>query len=248
MSMLTPPGMGGEVPHHGGQIPADAPSPTAAAGSCSRSSPPSPRSAWSAGARCSSSTSSPAAASKASAAGPRARLRVQGRARSAPRAPSARPLPEAGPDHRQRLQRHPPRRSRQEHRRRAEEARLQDRRGGQRARGVRQEGQGHRDTARPRVRPRQPRCPSSPPSSAGAERRTDATRKGADVDLIIGTASRTSRPKAAADKALAALANPSRRPALDRRLLEHARRAPWTRAIRRHGPPSRHIRCWATRC
>ena len=42
---------------------------------------------------------------------------------------------------------------------------------------------------------------------AGADKRAD-TRKGTDVDLILGTAFKDLTPKAAADKALAALANP----------------------------------------
>jgi hypothetical protein len=42
----------------------------------------------------------------------------------------------------------------------------------------------------------------------GAERRTEATRKGSTVDLIIGTAFKDLTAKAAADKALAALAGP----------------------------------------
>jgi hypothetical protein len=41
-----------------------------------------------------------------------------------------------------------------------------------------------------------------------AERRTDAARKGTDIDLIIGTGFKALTPKAAADKALAALAAP----------------------------------------
>lgn len=43
----------------------------------------------------------------------------------------------------------------------------------------------------------------------GAERRTEATRKGTDVDLIIGTAFKDLTAKAAADKALAALGGPA---------------------------------------
>ncbi|MFR0363368.1 LytR C-terminal domain-containing protein [Streptomyces sp. MCC20] len=43
---------------------------------------------------------------------------------------------------------------------------------------------------------------------SGAERRTDAARKGAAVDLIIGDGFKTLTPKADADKALAALAAP----------------------------------------
>ncbi len=42
----------------------------------------------------------------------------------------------------------------------------------------------------------------------GAERRTEATRKGTAVDLVIGTAFKNLTAKAAADKALAALAGP----------------------------------------
>jgi hypothetical protein len=41
-----------------------------------------------------------------------------------------------------------------------------------------------------------------------AERRTDAARKGADVDLIIGDGFKTLTTKPASDKALAALASP----------------------------------------
>ncbi|MER7923912.1 LytR C-terminal domain-containing protein [Streptomyces sp. NPDC096057] len=44
---------------------------------------------------------------------------------------------------------------------------------------------------------------------AGAERRTEATRKGTAVDLVIGTAFKNLTAKAAADKALAALAGPA---------------------------------------
>ncbi|MCI3274588.1 LytR C-terminal domain-containing protein [Streptomyces cylindrosporus] len=47
---------------------------------------------------------------------------------------------------------------------------------------------------------------------ASAERRTDAARKGTDVDLIIGTAFKNLTAKAAADKALAALGNPQPTP------------------------------------
>ncbi|WP_043685729.1 LytR C-terminal domain-containing protein [Streptomyces xylophagus] len=43
----------------------------------------------------------------------------------------------------------------------------------------------------------------------GAERRTEATRKGTTVDLIIGTAFKDLTAKAAADKALAALSGPA---------------------------------------
>ncbi|MFJ9894187.1 LytR C-terminal domain-containing protein [Streptomyces sp. NPDC091280] len=43
----------------------------------------------------------------------------------------------------------------------------------------------------------------------GAERRTEATRKGTAVDLIIGTAFKDLTAKAAADKALAALSAPA---------------------------------------
>ncbi|MFI6407900.1 LytR C-terminal domain-containing protein [Streptomyces sp. NPDC050548] len=43
----------------------------------------------------------------------------------------------------------------------------------------------------------------------GAERRTEATRKGNAVDLIIGTAFKDLTAKAAADKALAALSGPA---------------------------------------
>lgn len=43
----------------------------------------------------------------------------------------------------------------------------------------------------------------------GAERRTEATRKGTAVDLIIGTAFKDLTAKAAADKALAALNGPA---------------------------------------
>ncbi|WP_431992381.1 LytR C-terminal domain-containing protein [Streptomyces albogriseolus] len=43
---------------------------------------------------------------------------------------------------------------------------------------------------------------------AGAERRTDPARKGAELDLIIGDAFRGLTAKADADKALTALANP----------------------------------------
>ena len=43
----------------------------------------------------------------------------------------------------------------------------------------------------------------------GAERRTEATRKGATVDLIIGTAFKNLTAKAAADKALATLSGPA---------------------------------------
>lgn len=43
---------------------------------------------------------------------------------------------------------------------------------------------------------------------SAAERRTDAARKGAAVDLIIGDGFKTLTPKADADKALAALAAP----------------------------------------
>ncbi|MGW3102816.1 LytR C-terminal domain-containing protein [Streptomyces sp. NPDC001100] len=43
----------------------------------------------------------------------------------------------------------------------------------------------------------------------GAERRTEATRKGDTVDLIIGTAFKDLTAKAAADKALAALSGPA---------------------------------------
>ncbi|MER6423284.1 LytR C-terminal domain-containing protein [Streptomyces sp. NPDC001137] len=46
---------------------------------------------------------------------------------------------------------------------------------------------------------------------AGAEKRAD-TRKGTAVDLILGTAFKDLTPKAAADKALAALANPQPTP------------------------------------
>lgn len=42
----------------------------------------------------------------------------------------------------------------------------------------------------------------------GAERRTEATRKGTAVDLVIGTAFKNLTAKAAADKALAALSGP----------------------------------------
>ncbi len=42
----------------------------------------------------------------------------------------------------------------------------------------------------------------------GAERRTEATRKGTAVDLVIGTAFKNLTAKAAADKALAALTGP----------------------------------------
>ncbi|MFD4556024.1 LytR C-terminal domain-containing protein [Streptomyces sp. NPDC058469] len=47
----------------------------------------------------------------------------------------------------------------------------------------------------------------------GAERRTEATRKGTAVDLVIGTAFKNLTAKAAADKALAALAGPEPTPA-----------------------------------
>ena len=43
----------------------------------------------------------------------------------------------------------------------------------------------------------------------GAERRTEVTRKGTAVDLIIGTAFKDLTAKAAADKALAALNGPA---------------------------------------
>ncbi|WP_262060978.1 LytR C-terminal domain-containing protein [Streptomyces sp. STR69] len=43
----------------------------------------------------------------------------------------------------------------------------------------------------------------------GAERRTEATRKGTAVDLIIGTAFKDLTAKAAADKALATLSGPA---------------------------------------
>lgn len=66
--------------------------------------------------------------------------------RPAPRAPPG--AAQARADHRQRLQRDPARGPGQDGRRRAEEARLRDRQGRQRARGVRQEGPGQRDTAR----------------------------------------------------------------------------------------------------
>ncbi|WP_344005549.1 LytR C-terminal domain-containing protein [Streptomyces thermocarboxydovorans] len=46
----------------------------------------------------------------------------------------------------------------------------------------------------------------------GAERRTDAARKGTEVDLIIGDRFRALTKKADADKALAALAKPSPTP------------------------------------
>lgn len=45
-----------------------------------------------------------------------------------------------------------------------------------------------------------------------AERRTDAARKGADVDLIIGDGFKNLTAKATADKALAALTNPEPTP------------------------------------
>ncbi|WP_406443962.1 LytR C-terminal domain-containing protein [Streptomyces sp. NBC_01613] len=41
-----------------------------------------------------------------------------------------------------------------------------------------------------------------------AERRTDAARKGTEIDLLIGNGFKTLTPKAAADKALSALAGP----------------------------------------
>jgi hypothetical protein len=44
---------------------------------------------------------------------------------------------------------------------------------------------------------------------SGAERRTDAARKGADIDLIIGNTFKTLTTKPAADKALATLTSPS---------------------------------------
>ncbi|WP_223188534.1 LytR C-terminal domain-containing protein [Streptomyces sp. TRM68416] len=47
---------------------------------------------------------------------------------------------------------------------------------------------------------------------AGAERRTDAGRKGTDVDLIIGTGFKNLTAKAAADKALADLTKPKPAP------------------------------------
>ncbi|MFI9823417.1 LytR C-terminal domain-containing protein [Streptomyces sp. NPDC052013] len=47
---------------------------------------------------------------------------------------------------------------------------------------------------------------------SGAERRTDAVRKGTEVDLIIGDGFRALTKKADADKALAALATPSPAP------------------------------------
>lgn len=47
---------------------------------------------------------------------------------------------------------------------------------------------------------------------ASAERRTDAGRKGADVDLIIGDGFKTLTAKADADKALAALTDPQPTP------------------------------------
>nr|WP_041819682.1 LytR C-terminal domain-containing protein [Streptomyces davaonensis] len=47
----------------------------------------------------------------------------------------------------------------------------------------------------------------------GAERRTDAKRKGTEVDLIIGTAFKNLTTKADATKALAALAKPKSTPA-----------------------------------
>nr|WSY57877.1 LytR C-terminal domain-containing protein [Streptomyces sp. NBC_00886] len=46
----------------------------------------------------------------------------------------------------------------------------------------------------------------------GAERRTEATRKGSAVDLIIGTGFKDLTAKAAADKALAALTEPEPTP------------------------------------
>lgn len=48
---------------------------------------------------------------------------------------------------------------------------------------------------------------------AGAERRTDPARKGAELDLIIGDTFRGLTAKADADKALTALANPEPAPA-----------------------------------
>ncbi|CAL9509310.1 hypothetical protein SUDANB15_03588 [Streptomyces sp. enrichment culture] len=48
---------------------------------------------------------------------------------------------------------------------------------------------------------------------AGAERRTDAARKGNEVDLIIGDGFRSLTKKADADRALAALAEPEPAPA-----------------------------------
>lgn len=48
---------------------------------------------------------------------------------------------------------------------------------------------------------------------AGAERRTDAARKGGEVDLVIGDGFRSLTKKADADRALAALAEPEPAPA-----------------------------------
>ncbi|MFF1274916.1 LytR C-terminal domain-containing protein [Streptomyces marokkonensis] len=48
---------------------------------------------------------------------------------------------------------------------------------------------------------------------AGAERRTDPARKGAEIDLIIGDAFRELTKKADADRALTALADPEPTPA-----------------------------------
>ncbi|MFI8089046.1 LytR C-terminal domain-containing protein [Streptomyces sp. NPDC086080] len=48
---------------------------------------------------------------------------------------------------------------------------------------------------------------------AGAERRTDPARKGAELDLIIGDTFRALTTKADADRALTALANPEPTPA-----------------------------------
>ena len=52
---------------------------------------------------------------------------------------------------------------------------------------------------------------------AGAERRTEASRKGADVDLIIGTAFTSLTKRADADKALAALGKPVPTPTSSKR-------------------------------
>lgn len=51
----------------------------------------------------------------------------------------------------------------------------------------------------------------------GAERRTDAARKGTEVDLILGTAFKKLTPKADADKALAALTKPKPTPAASKK-------------------------------
>ncbi|MFJ5260523.1 LytR C-terminal domain-containing protein [Streptomyces sp. NPDC088387] len=46
----------------------------------------------------------------------------------------------------------------------------------------------------------------------GAERRTDAARKGAEIDLIIGNAFKSLSPRATADKALTTLTSPKPTP------------------------------------